>query len=207
MPRINAARFGSRNISTAALVQCAMRRLAGILGLLLFVGTGAAVGVRLWGLAGRTYDALTTPAHIAPGLAPRLTPSDAANITYGYLNQMRLQLADPAMHVSPNVTGVWAVTADAAAGLDGCIPAGKGSGIVWVTKGVGDYLNLADRPWSHRFSEPTDLATEACTAPAQAGTVVIDDATGSILGVYPDRGALNPHPSPLESPLVLPPAG
>lgn len=200
MPRIAAERFGSRNIRAPAVVQRAMRRLAGILGLMLFVGAGAAVGVQLWGLAGKAYDALTSTTHIAPGLSPRLTPTDAANITYGYLNEMRLQLADPALHVSPDVTGVWAVTADAAAGLDGCIPAGKGSGIVWVTKGVGDYLNLVDRPWSQRFSEPADPSTLACTAPAQAGTVVIDDATGEILGVYPDSGPIDPHPSPQVSP-------
>jgi len=180
-----------------------MRKLVGILGLTLFVAAGAVGGVRLWGLAGSTFDTLTSTTHIAPGLTPRLTPSEATNITYGYLNQMRLQLADPAIHVSPVVTGVWAVTADAAAGLDGCIPTGKGSGIVWVTKAAGDFLNLTDRPWSQKFSGSADLAAQACAAPAQAGTIVIDDATGEILGVYPNSGTLNPHPSPL----VSPPAG
>ncbi len=171
----------------------------GLLGLLLFVGVGAVGGVELWHLAGNTYDRLTSTAHIAPGLAPRMTPTDAENVTYGYLNRMRLQLPDPAQHVAPYVTGVWAVAADQAAALDGCIPTGMGTGIVWVTRGRGDYLNLTDHPWSHGYQAGSDLAVQACTASAQAGVMVIDDATGQILGVYPDSGALNPHPSPLVS--------
>jgi hypothetical protein len=177
-----------------------MRKLVGLLGLLLFVGAGAVGGVELWHLAGSTYDRLTSTAHIAPGLVPRMTPTDAESVTYGFLNRMRLQLPDPAQHVAPYVTGTWAVTADQAAALDGCIPTGMGTGIVWVTRGRGDYLNLTDHPWSHGYEAGSDLAVQACTASAQAGVMVIDDATGQILGVYPDSGALNPHPSPLVSP-------
>ena len=173
-----------------------MRRLAGILGLLLFVGAGAVGGIRLWAAAGRTYDALTSTAHVERGLEPRMTADQAENLTYGYLNRMRVLLADPAQHVTPYVAQVWAVTADRAAALDGCIPAGMGSGVVWVTVGRGDYLNLSDRAWSRAYRPGGDLTTQACTAPAHAGTIVIDDATGEILGVYPDSGSLNPHPSP-----------
>ena len=173
-----------------------MRKLAGTLGLLLFVGIGAVGGIELWTLAGATYDALTSTTHIAPGLEPRMSANQAENLTYGYLNQMRVLLVDPAQHVTPYVAEAWAVTANEAAGLDGCIPAGRGSAIVWVTKGRGDYLNLSDRPWSSAYAAGSATATQACTAPAQAGTIVIDDATGEILGVYPDSGAANPHPSP-----------
>jgi hypothetical protein len=173
-----------------------MRKLAGTIGLLLFLAVGAVGGIRLWGLAGATYDALTSTTHIAPGLKPQLTGGQAENLTYGYLNQMRVLLVDPAQHVTPYVFQAWAVTADQAAALDGCIPAGMGSAIVWVTKGRGDYLNLSDRAWSRAYGAGSDAATQACTAPAQAGTIVIDDATGTILGVYPDSGSANPHPSP-----------
>ncbi len=168
----------------------------GFLGVLLFVVAGAVGGVRLWGLAGATYDRLTSTTHIAPGLDPRMTADQAESLTYGYLNQMRALLADPAQHVAPYVAEAWAVTADQAAALDGCIPAGRGDRIVWVTKGRGDYLDLSDRAWSSAYQAGSGLQTEACTAPAQSGTVVIDDATGEILGVYPDSGSLNPHPSP-----------
>lgn len=202
MPRIGRDRFGGRNNRARARVVCGMRKLVGLLGLLLFVGVGAAGGVRLWNLAGSTYDELTSNSHVAVGLTPRLTAGRASSIAYGYLNRMRLQLPDPAQHVEPYITGVWAVTADQAASLDGCIPSGMGSGIVWVTKGRGDYLNPTDRAWSSAYRPGSDLATQACTAPAHAGTIVIDDATGVILGVYPDSGVLNPHPSPRVS---LPP--
>jgi hypothetical protein len=173
-----------------------MRKLVGTIGLLLFVGVGAVGGARLWNLAGATYDALTSTTHVAAGLSPRRTSDGAISIAYGYLNRMRLQLPDPALHVEPSITSVWAVTADQAAGLDGCIPAGEGLGIVWVAKGRGDFLNPIDHRWSQRYQAGSDLATQACTAPAQAGTIVIDDATGEILGVYPDSGSLDPHPSP-----------
>ncbi len=173
-----------------------MRKLAGAIGLLLFVGAGAVGAIKVWNVAGATYDALTSTTHVAPGLAPRMTAGQAEDLTYGYLNQMRVLLVDPAQHVTPYVTEAWAVTADQAAALDGCIPEGMGSAIVWVTKGRGDYLNLSDRPWSNAYEAGSGAAAQACSAPAQAGTIVIDDATGEILGVYPNSGAANPHPSP-----------
>jgi hypothetical protein len=43
---------------------------------------------------------------------------------------------------------VVAVTANDAPAIDGCIPLGKGAGVVWITRGTGDYLDLADHPWS-----------------------------------------------------------
>jgi hypothetical protein len=57
----------------------------------------------------------------------------------------------------------------------------------------GDYLNLADHPWSK--SSPVDPAQVNFAGPAPAGTIVIDDVTGPILGVYPENGG-HPHPTP-----------
>jgi hypothetical protein len=179
-----------------------MRKVVGLLGLLLFVGIGAIGAVRIWSLAGSAYDALTFPAHIQTGITPRLRASDAYRITLDYLGRTSAA-AQPGTVVPPSIRVIWAVAADQAAGLDGCIPTGRGRGIVWVTMGAGSYLNLEAHPWS-RPSQPGDTAARrACSDPAAGGTLVIDDATGEILGVYPDAGARAPHPSPQ----VSPPAG
>jgi hypothetical protein len=166
-----------------------MRRLVGTLGMLVFVALGAVGAIRVWNMAGSAYDAMTFPAHVAPGLAPQLKASDAYRITLDYLNRASAS-AEPATSVAPSLTSIWAVTADQAAALDGCIPTGKGSGVVWVTKGQGTYLNVGSHPWS----SPTGSAV--CSNPGPAGTIVIDDATGAILGVYPYAGPSYPHPSP-----------
>jgi hypothetical protein len=171
--------------------------MAGILGLACFIGLGAVGAATIWRLAGAGYDALTVPTHVAPGLNPRLSGADAYRITVDYLNAMRSELAAPNLHQDPTLEGIWAVTADQAAGIDGCIPAGKGSSIVWVTKGTGDYLNLVDHPWSSASSGDAAPGVRACAMPGTAGTIVIDDATGQILGVYPDSGPTEPRPSPL----------
>jgi hypothetical protein len=59
-------------------------------------------------------------------LHPRLTPQDAVAISRTYLDAQTPQLATPEMHIPPTVLGVWAVRADEAAGIDGCIPPGRG---------------------------------------------------------------------------------
>jgi hypothetical protein len=64
-----------------------------------------------------------------------------------------------------------------------------------VTKGVGDYLNLRDLPWSRGTEQTDDPLLIACEGPGPAGTLVIDDATGSVLGVYPLVGDQFPHPT------------
>jgi hypothetical protein len=166
-----------------------MRRLVGTLGMLVFVALGAYGAVRVWNMAGSTYDALTFPAHVAPGVTPHLKASDAYRITLDYLTRADAS-AEPGTAVAPSLTSIWAVTADQAAALDGCIPTGKGSGVVWVTKGQGTYVNLASHPW------PPTTESGACSGTGPAGTVVIDDATGLILGVYPYAGPSFPHPSP-----------
>ena len=48
-----------------------------------------------------------------------------------------------------------------------------------MTKGQGDYLNLRDYPWSINAGAPR---AGACQGPGPEGTLVIDDATGQILG-------------------------
>jgi hypothetical protein len=127
---------------------------------------------------------------IAPGLYPRLTVQDAIAISRGYLADQTPELAAPELHIFPRITSVWAVRADEASDLDGCIPVVPGNQIVWVTKGQGDYLNLSDHPWSKRFSRASQLdpnpSRMVCEAPGPQGTLVIDDATGAILGVYPE---------------------
>jgi hypothetical protein len=135
-------------------------------------------------------------ATIAPGLNPRLTAGDAVRITRGYLDEQTPELAAPGLHISPTVAFVWAVRAVDAPALDGCIPAEQGDRIVWVTKGQGDYLNLRDHPWSRQTSgqDAADPVLASCEGPGPAGTLVIDDASGEILGVYPEVAVL-PHPS------------
>jgi hypothetical protein len=167
----------------------------GVLGLLCFVGAGAVGAVTVWRFAGTTFDALTFPVQVAPGLTPRLSGADAYRITLDYLARSAAE-AEPGTVIPPELRTIRAVTANQAAGLDGCIPPGKGTQIVWVTTGVGTYLNLGDYLWSSTTPSPSD-PRGACTYPGPAGTIVIDDATGAILGVYPDSGAAMPHPSPL----------
>lgn len=146
--------------------------LLGLMGLL--VGCSSVAGVR--------------SVSIATGLAPNLSAADVTRITETYLNEQTRELAVPGMHKPPRVDSIWAVTADKAAGIDVCIPAQSSTEIVWITKGVGDYLNLRDWPWSHatRQAEADTLEALTCGGPGPAGTIVIDDATGSILGVYPE---------------------
>jgi hypothetical protein len=140
-------------------------------------------------------------ATVAPGLQPRLTAQDAMNISRRYLDDQTPELAAPELHIPPRITRAWAVYANEASALDGCIPIVPGDQIVWVTKGQGDYLNLSDHPWSTRIDwadqldpNPTRLI---CEAPGPQGTLVIDDATGAILGVYPESpGYWHPSAAP-----------
>jgi hypothetical protein len=94
------------------------------------------------------------------------------------------------------VNSVIAISASSARTVDGCIPTVNSTDIVWVTKGTGDYLNLSDHPWSTRSSgaAPQSVVGE-CSLPGPAGTIVIDDATGNILGVFPEQPGL-PRPTP-----------
>jgi hypothetical protein len=132
---------------------------------------------------------------IAPGVQPRLRAADAVAITRQYLAQQQPELAAPDLHIDANVTEVWALPAAQASALDGCIPSQSSGSTVWVTRGVGDYLNLRDYPWSTTPKQTDDRTGIACHGPGPAGILVIDDATGTILGVYPLVPGY-PHPSP-----------
>jgi len=132
---------------------------------------------------------------IADGVRPRLSAAEAVAISRSYLDAQTPEIAAPAQHVVPHITDTWAVTAVDASTIDGCIPAEASTGIVWVTKGVGDYLNLRDLPWSRATTQANADTWMAmtCGGPGPAGTIVIDDPTGAILGVYP---ALPSYPHP-----------
>ena len=128
-------------------------------------------------------------ATIVPGLQPRLAPDDAVRITRQYLDAQMPQLAAPEIHIPAHVDSAVAIDAADARSLDGCIPIETSSDIVWVTKGTGDYLNLSSHPWSPRGSKQTasDPVASQCLDPGPSGTLVIDDSTGQILGVFPAR--------------------
>ncbi len=132
---------------------------------------------------------------IEAGLSPALTPDDAVAITWDYLARQTPEIAAPELHVPPHVSAVWAVRASDARALDGCIPQEESGQVVWVTTGTGDYLNLHDLAWS-RSEMPTDDPTViACQGPGAAGVLVIDDATRTILGVFPLISPAYPHPT------------
>ena len=126
---------------------------------------------------------------VAPGLQPRLTAADAVSLSRDYLAQQTPQIAAPELHIPANITQVWAVRAQDAWTLDTCIPHETSDAIVWVTRGAGDYLNLRVHAWSSNFSQEVGAnpssAAYACLAPSTQGTLVIDDATGEILAVFP----------------------
>jgi len=129
-----------------------------------------------------------------------MTVRDGIAISRGLLDDMTPLLAVPELH-PPQITGVWAVRANKATRVDGCIPPVQSDQMVWVTKGQGDYLNLSDRQWSNAFSEWSQIDPNPsrmnCEAPGPQGTLVIDDATGVILGVYPESpGYWQPSAAP-----------
>lgn len=134
-------------------------------------------------------------ASIADGLHPVRSTDDVVARSRAYLAQQTPLIAAPELHVAPHIAQVWAVRASDARHLDGCIPVQADDDIVWVTKGFGDYLNLQDLPWSHGTTPTDDPKIIACEGPGAAGTIVIDDSSGEILGVFPFIGDAYPHPS------------
>ena len=82
---------------------------------------------------------------------------------------MRAVLAEDALALEPRIS------ADVVAGTPGRI--------AWVAVASGDFRNLHDLAWSgHGVPNPQD-------------TTVIDDATGTVLGVYPYPVTTDPGPS------------
>jgi hypothetical protein len=152
------------------------------------------VGLLLLGTAGCETGYVIS---VSPELHPRMRPTDAARITLAYLAEQTPEIAAPELHIAPRIASVSLVRASAARTLDGCIPAQSSDDLVWVTKGVGDYLNLRDHPWSRTTMQANadTQATLTCGGPGPAGTIVIDDATGTILGVYPEDSRFFPHPT------------
>jgi hypothetical protein len=133
---------------------------------------------------------------VAEGVRPRLPAANAVAISRSNLDAQTPEIAAPEQHVVPHITETWAVSASEASTIDGCIPDEASTDIVWITKGVGDYLNLRDLPWSRATTQAnadTPLAL-ACGGPGPSGTIVIDDATGEILGVFPAIPGY-PHPT------------
>ena len=175
------------------------RTLASRLVLIVVVGFAAA-------LVGCRADPLTAPDPANPQVAPDIRVrvplqrdvDDAIGVTRNYLKAMRDMIASPQIHLVAEVQGVWAVQAWDAWTIDPCIPRNVDGRIVWVTRGVGDYLNLHTFPWSHSFGQFDKGRALACQGAAGSGTMVIDDATGEILGVYPgDHQGIEPEkPSP-----------
>jgi hypothetical protein len=154
----------------------------------------ALVGLLLVGTAGCEAGYVIS---VNPELHPRMSATDAARITLAYLARQTPEIADPEQHIAPRIASVSLVLAGAAPAVDGCIPAQSSADLVWVTKGVGDYLNLRDLPWS-RATTQANADTQAaltCGGPGPAGTIVIDDASGAILGVYPEDPDFFPHPT------------
>lgn len=156
--------------------------------------------VLVWSICLGSCAALDGPytASIGPELHPHLTARDAIAISRRYLDDQTPELAAPELHIPARITIASAIRANAASALDGCIPIVPGHEIVWVTKGQGDYLNLSDNPWSRGFTRASQLdpnpSRMICEGPGPQGTLVIDDATGVILGVYPESPGYG-HPS------------
>jgi hypothetical protein len=132
---------------------------------------------------------------VADGLTPRMAPADVVAVARAYLDAQTPELAVPDMHTPAAITAIRAVSAADAIRFDPCIPAEPGAEIVWVTFGRGDYLNLGPYPWSSPFMPDGGR----CQMPSSGGTIVIDDATGTILGVFPGNHALVPIPTGLDN--------
>jgi len=125
------------------------------------------------------------------------TGRDAVDVTRKYLAAMRREIASPQIHLQANVTAVWALPAMDAWTIDPCIPKQPDARPVWITRGVGDYLNLHDFAWSRHFGQFDAGFALACQGAAGSGTVVIDDASGEILGIFPgEHDGLEPPASP-----------
>lgn len=114
---------------------------------------------------------------IAPGVRPATPNGRIAAIARRYLDDQMPELAAPNIHQPPVVISATATLARDARQLQPRIPdaqpAAQPDRIVWIVRVSGDFLNLHDLPWSQSGT------------PDPSGTIVIDDATGTILGVYP----------------------
>jgi hypothetical protein len=114
---------------------------------------------------------------IGDGVQPVTSNGQIAAIARHYLDEQTPELAAPGIHVAPRIVSVTATLARSAHDLESGVPdaqvAAAPERIVWVVRASGDFLNLHDLPWSSRGT------------PYSSGTLVIDDGTEAVLGVYP----------------------
>jgi hypothetical protein len=117
---------------------------------------------------------------IAAGVQPHMTADRAAAIATRYLNDQTGELAAAELHRPPRIVSASALAARDARTLEPAIPddrvAERPDRLVWVVEVTGDLLNFHVLAWSNG------------EFPGPSGTIVIDDATQVILGVYPDGG-------------------
>ena len=140
----------------------------------------AAAGLFAWIVTRGTDMPAAGPGYtvsVAAGITPATSGDRAAAIARHYLDLQTPELAAPGIHVDPIVRSVSAVRASDAGALEPLAAAGAVAAdparVVWVAGVTGDFLNLHDLPWS------------SAGTPYPSGHIVIDDATGAILGVYP----------------------
>jgi hypothetical protein len=114
---------------------------------------------------------------IGDGVQPVTSNGQIAAIARHYLDEQTRELAAPGIHVPPRIFSVTATLARSAHDLESGVPDAQAAAaperIVWVVRASGDFLNLHDLPWSSRGT------------PYSSGTLVIDDGTDAVLGVYP----------------------
>jgi hypothetical protein len=116
--------------------------------------------------------------YIAADAHPAMSAGLAAGIATRYLNDQTGELIAAEMHRPPRILAASAAFARDALNLEPRIPAGavaeQPDRLVWVVDVTGDLLNLSALAWSK------------ADFPSPSGTIVIDDGTKAILGVYPD---------------------
>ena len=114
---------------------------------------------------------------IADGVQPVTSNGQIAAIARHYLDEQTRELAAPGIHVPPMIFSVTATLARSAHDLESGVPDAQAAAaperIVWVVRTSSDFLNLHDLPWSSRGTSYS------------SGTLVIDDGTDAVLGVYP----------------------
>ena len=115
---------------------------------------------------------------IADGVHPVTQNGQVAAIARHYLDEQTPELAAPNIHEDPRVIAMTATFARSARDLEAGVPSAQVAAApartVWVVQVSGDFLNLHDLPWS-----------TSAAPPSTQGRLVIDDASGTILGAYP----------------------
>jgi hypothetical protein len=114
---------------------------------------------------------------LAAGVRPTTPNGRIAAIARRYLEDQTPELAAPGIHQPPMIISATVTLAREARRVEPGIPdaqvASQPERIGWIVRASGDFLNLHDLPWSSQGT------------PYPGGNIVIDDATGTILGVYP----------------------